>query len=126
VGPGGEPLEALGALRETLGKASGAPGASGASGEPPRAGAPLHLAYYNLPRKLDTVGIVQADWTAEELEEADERAREALRPLLRGERVTFDPARLARARVSDDMGPLLGVGILAPPDEDGEEEASDG
>jgi len=127
VGAGGEPLEALGALREGSGRASGAPGASG--GEAPGAGAPLHLAYYNLPRKLETVGILRADWTAEELAEADEQAREVLRPLLRGEWVTFDPARLARARVSDDMGPLLGVGILAPPSEDGEEgeeEMSDG
>jgi len=118
VGPGGEPLEGLGALRE-------AAGVSG-SGEAHGSDAPFHLAYYNLPRKLETVGIVRADWTAEELEEADERAREVLRPLLRGELVTFDPARLARTRVSDDMAPLLGVGILAPPDGDGEEEASDG
>jgi ATP-dependent helicase/nuclease subunit B len=103
-----------------------APRLVGSDGEPLGVGASLHLAYYNLPRKLETVGIAQADWTAEELEEADERAREVLRPLLRGEQVTFDAARLTRARVSDDLGPLLGVGILAPPEEDEEEEASDG
>lgn len=120
VGPDGEILESLGALR-------GTPTGGGLTlGRGAGAGVPFHLAYYNLPRKLETVGIALAEWTVEELEEADERAREVLRPLLRGERVAFDPSRLGRARVSDDLGPLLGVGILAPPAEDGDEEASDG
>ncbi len=99
-----------------------APALVGRDGSPlaetPSAGDPLRLGYYNLPRTLESVGIALAEWSPEELEEADERAREALRPLLRGEPVAFDPGRLAR--ISDDLAPLLGVGILAPPGDEGD------
>jgi ATP-dependent helicase/nuclease subunit B len=71
----------------------------------------LGLGYVALPRDRDRTGLLLAEWTEEELLEADEAAREAVR-LLRENRFVFDPSG-SRVRAEDPLAPLLGQGVLS-------------
>jgi ATP-dependent helicase/nuclease subunit B len=71
----------------------------------------LELGYVALPRDRDRTGLLPAIWTGEELAEAEEAAREAVR-LLRENRFVFDPAG-SRVRGQDPLAPLLGQGVLS-------------
>jgi ATP-dependent helicase/nuclease subunit B len=71
----------------------------------------LELGYVALPRDRDRTGLLPATWTGDELAEAEEAAREAVR-LLRENRFVFDPAG-SRVRAQDPLAPLLGQGVLS-------------
>lgn len=83
---------------------------------------PLYLGYITLPRNLAQVGEQFAPWTADELEEADECAREVVRAL-RNNEFRFDPDKIGGYRYSP-LGDLLGLGYLesAAAAEEGERE----
>jgi hypothetical protein len=70
----------------------------------------IELAYIALPRDLDRVGPLVAEWGEEELREADECARAVVR-FLRENTFTFDPER-ARASRNSALGAVLGLGYL--------------
>jgi ATP-dependent helicase/nuclease subunit B len=80
--------------------------------------AAVQLGYLLLPRDPDGVGVVQADWSAEQLEAADERAREVVRFLRRNEFV-FEPAAASGAEGA--LGGLLGALSLLAGEEEEEE-----
>jgi hypothetical protein len=75
------------------------------------------LGYVLLPRTLDGVGEAMADWTQDELDEAEETARQVVRALRRGE-FAFDPK--ARSLWKDPFDALLGRTLL-PVTPEGEE-----
>jgi hypothetical protein len=91
--------------------------ADGAPLLPHGSAAATRLGYILLPRDLEGVGDAFADWTADDLAEADEAARDAVR-FLRENRFTFDPAITPHA--DDAFAYLLGVGqlVAAGADED--------
>lgn len=70
----------------------------------------IELAYIALPRDLDGVGPLVAEWSEEELREADECARAVIR-LLRRNVFAFDPQR-ARASRNSALAAVLGLGYL--------------
>lgn len=70
----------------------------------------LSLGYITLPRNLSQVSEQFANWTADELEEADECAREVVR-MLRENEFRFDPDNMGGYRYSP-LGDLLGLGYL--------------
>jgi RecB family exonuclease len=70
----------------------------------------IELAYIALPRDLDRVGPLVAEWSEEELREADECARAVVR-LLRRNVFAFDPER-ARASRNSALATVLGLGYL--------------
>jgi hypothetical protein len=71
------------------------------------------VGYIVLPHDTDQTGFHLADWSEEELEEADERAREAIRTLRSGHFV-FDPERSRRSGLTrDPFRPLLWAGWYA-------------
>ncbi len=76
--------------------------------------------YLLLPGGVDEVGVALAPWTREELEEADEAAREVIRAL-RANRFVWDPATSA-IREGDPLAPLVGRGVLLGSDDDDEGE----
>jgi ATP-dependent helicase/nuclease subunit B len=84
------------------------------------ADAPVELGYILLPREVDQVGARFAEWTDEDLRDADAVARDLIRTL-RGGSVTFDPARV-RIRAGDPLAPLLGLRLLVTAGGEGEEE----
>lgn len=73
-------------------------------------GLSVKLGYIALPRDLAAVGEQIAEWSAEELAEADECAREAVR-VLRENEFRFDPGRLGGYRHSP-FADLVGLGSL--------------
>jgi ATP-dependent helicase/nuclease subunit B len=80
----------------------------------------IRMGYFALPRDPSKGGLLLADWSAEELEEADEVAREVIREF-RMNHFAFRSGT-TRARRGSPLGPLVGEGVLAAPDEDEEEE----
>jgi len=82
----------------------------------------VRLGYILLPRDLEGVGPAFAEWSPEELETADDAARDVVR-MLRENRFAFDPDRTI-VRPGDPLGRLLGLGQLAGAGAD-EEEAGD-
>lgn len=80
----------------------------------------LRLGYVLLPRALDGVGDALADWTPEDLESADDVAREAIRRLREG-RATFDAAAVGRF-YDTGMAALFGTRQLVPASTDDDEE----
>ena len=70
----------------------------------------VELGYLNLPADRDRTGLELAGWEAWELNEADEKAREAIRFLRRGV-FSWNPESV-RMRRDDPLAPLLGVGVL--------------
>lgn len=82
----------------------------------------VRLGYLLLPRDLGAVDAAFAEWTAEELADADETAREIVRAL-RENRFVFDPERTS-ARAGTPLARLLGLGQLAgvTADEEGSDE----
>jgi len=78
-----------------------------------RVGAALQLGYVLLCRDTSRIGLELAPWSLEELDEADEVAREAVRTLRRGV-VEFRPG--AASRFEDALAPLLGRRMLAAAD----------
>jgi hypothetical protein len=73
-------------------------------------GGAVRLGYVALPRTLEETGARFAEWTGDELEEADECARGVGRLLL-ANRFEFDAAR-AGAQRGTPLAPLLGIGYL--------------
>lgn len=71
----------------------------------------ITLGYFNIPRSLDEIGIAAAPWSAEELESADDAARDVVSAVLRCE---FDEI----GSLSDDgtIGLIAGLGILTEVD----------
>ncbi len=97
---------------------AGALGASlrGAQGEP-------LLGYVALPQEADAAGLLEADWTAGELLEALEAARDVVRRIRHGE--FFDLGDFPRR--DPLLGAITGRGLLsALADEDGEQGDGDG
>jgi hypothetical protein len=86
---------------------------------PPGSGGEILLGYLLLPQQLDCVGESLAAWTAEELESADECAREVVR-VLRTSEFTFDPARVAAYR-NTPFATIVGLGYLEGAADPGEE-----
>lgn len=70
----------------------------------------LLLGYITLPRNLAQTGAQLAGWSAEELEEADECARDVVR-MLRENEFRFNPDTIGGYRFSP-LGDLLGLGYL--------------
>ncbi|HSJ07358.1 MAG TPA: PD-(D/E)XK nuclease family protein, partial [Longimicrobiales bacterium] len=68
----------------------------------------VDLGYILLCSDIDAVGAVLADWTAEELDKADDAARACVR-LLRDNEFAYDPD-LSIRYIDEDTGALLGVG----------------
>ena len=77
----------------------------------------VRLGYILLPRTLDGVGESLAEWTSDELAEAEETARDVVRALRRGE-FRFDP--WTRGFRADPFDTLLGRTLL-PATREGEE-----
>jgi len=92
---------------------------SGAPIVPPDAVDRVRLGYILLPRELDAVGPAFAEWSPEELETADDAARDVVR-MLRENRFAFDPERTT-VRPGDPFARLLGLGQLAAVAADDEE-----
>ncbi|HEY8468287.1 MAG TPA: PD-(D/E)XK nuclease family protein [Longimicrobiales bacterium] len=78
---------------------------------PPDAVDRVRLGYILLPRDLAAVGAEFANWSAEDLANADEAARNAVHAL-RENRFVFDPERTS-VRPGDPFARLLGLGQLA-------------
>jgi len=93
----------------------------GVDGRPlaPDARRSVQMGYVVLPRDLDATGERMAQWSAGELDDALETAREVIRRL-RSDPVTFDEDRVSRW-ADPRMEALLGLGQLAArlPDEEG-------
>ncbi len=70
--------------------------------------------FFNLPRNLEEIGISMAGWSPEELDEADEAARAALRPILAGDPIRPDPEAPGLRRESA-LAPLFGLGLIREP-----------
>src|SRR5690606_33883313 len=75
----------------------------------------LRLGYILLPRELDCIGACFAPWTPEELEEADECARDLVRFVRRTE-FAFDPAAI-RGYQRTPLASLVGIGSLESAEE---------
>jgi hypothetical protein len=73
----------------------------------------IRVGYIVLPHDTKQTAFYLADWAEDELEEADERAREAIRTLRTGHFI-FDPDRSRRSgRSHDPLKPLLWAGWYA-------------
>ena len=79
--------------------------------EPPGPGDAVSLAYLALPKDAGPVREVVADWTPEELGEADDAAREVVRWLRKVETITFERRRVG-GWLGDSLASLLGQGVL--------------
>lgn len=102
--------------------AGGAPDAAEAGEGAKAAQAPrILMGYFAIPRDSDKVEPLVADWSPEELAEADEAAREVIRELRRNH-FAFRPG-ITKPWRGSPLGPLVGAGVLAASDdeEDGEE-----
>ena len=89
---------------------------------PPAAWNQVKLGYILLPRDLDATGAVLADWDAQALEAAEERAREVVRELRKGI-FPYDPARPGYP--DDPFDALLGrkeLPVVTEDEEDAEGE----
>lgn len=71
----------------------------------------ITLGYFNIPRNLDEIGITVAPWTAEELDSADDAARDVVSAVLRGE---FD--EIGSPSDEGTLGLIAGLGILTEVD----------
>ena len=84
----------------------------------------LGMGYLVLPRDRERTGLLEAAWSDQELDEAEEAARQVVR-ILREGRFVFDPAA-SRVRPDDPLAPLLGQGVLGLyRDDDGAEDGAD-
>lgn len=84
---------------------------------------PIRLGYIALCGELEKVGAIEAEWTDEELAEADECARHVVR-IVRANAFEFDESK-RKDYSRDPLGVLVGVGYLesAAAGEDGEDES---
>jgi len=89
---------------------------------PPGVTGRIRAGYVVLPGDSMAIGERLADWTDDELAEAEEVAREAVR-ILRANRFVHDPSRVKLHR-GDPLAVLLGAGVmrLAEDDEDPDED----
>jgi hypothetical protein len=71
----------------------------------------IQLAYLPLSREAEDVALRVAPWSLNDLEEAEERAREVIRWLRTTDELPFEPQRAGR-KASEAVMALLGQGFL--------------
>jgi hypothetical protein len=86
-------------------------GVTGDPGIGPDGDTRLKLAYLPLTKNPRGMGPAIASWTSDDLEDADETARDVIRTLLRDGGVSFDPESTGR-RAKGPLAALLGRGVF--------------